>query len=94
MKNPLLTALLKQAQKELDAGKYAQASLTAMRAYKIERQPKSFAIKVKAKCHLSDLANANGALRNIAMRHRALRRSLQSYCKRLGQNLSMKPPPE
>ncbi len=92
VKNPLLAALLKQAQKELEAGQYKQASLTAMRAYKIERQPRSFAIKVKAKCHLSDLSNANGALRNIAMRHRALRRSLQSYCKRLGLNLNMMPP--
>jgi serine/threonine-protein kinase len=82
-----LDALLKRAQSQLDAGNYKQASETAMRAYKIHRQSRSYAIKVKAMCHLSDLGNANGALRNIPKSNHGLRQSLQAYCKKLGQNL-------
>ena len=82
-----LEALLKRAQSQLDAGDYKQAGDTAMRAYKIHRQSRSYAIKVKAMCHLSDLGNANGALRNIPKSNHGLRQSLQAYCKKLGQNL-------
>jgi hypothetical protein len=80
-------SLLARAQKQLDTGQYREASNSAMRAYKLKKQPMSYAIKVKAHCHLSDLSNATGALRNIPKSNRALRSTLRAYCKKLGANL-------
>jgi serine/threonine-protein kinase len=84
-----LATLLTQAQQQLNAKEYERAIATAKRAYKVQRQTTSWAIKVKAKCHLADLSNANGALRNIPKKQRALRRSLQAYCTKLGHPLNM-----
>lgn len=80
-------SLLARAQEQLDANQYNEAIKTAMKAIKLKRQPMSWVIRAKAYCHLADLGNAAGALRNVAKRHRALRKGTRDYCKNLGLNL-------